>query len=105
LFASQIVRKPEEEKAQKKVVFHDTHEILKGSIKTKEEYLAKVQEVQAKISAVMAKIHEQDQKEGVRIVNEHDPNRLKVDLEFYLVCVIGMAQGERFYYRFCLKKL
>jgi len=105
LFASQIVRKPDEEKPQKKVVFNDTHELLKGSIKSKEEYLAKVQEVQAKISAIMAKIHEQDQKEGVRIVNEHDPNRLKVDLEFYLVCVIGLAQGERFYYRFCLKKL
>ena len=71
----------------------------------KEEFLAKVQEIQAKISMIMAKIHEEDQKEGVRIVSEHDPNKMKVDLEFYLASVIGMTQGEKFYYRFCLKKI
>ncbi len=71
----------------------------------KEEFLAKVQEIQAKISMIMAKIYEEDQTEGVRIVSEHDTNKMRVDLQFYLSSVIGMTQGEKFYYRFCLKKI
>lgn len=60
--------------------------------------------MQANISHLLNRIKEDDQNEGLRIVKGYDSKRARVDLDFYLACVLGVAQAEKLFARYALKK-
>jgi len=71
----------------------------------KEEKLARIQELQSRIDGLIDKINNEDNKEGTRMLQEYNPQKIKIDLEFYLACVLGLAQAEKFFYKYSLKNV
>jgi len=71
----------------------------------KEEKLARIQELQSRIDGLIDKINNEDNKEGARMLQEYNPQKIKIDLEFYLACVLGLAQAEKFFYKYSLKNV
>jgi len=76
-----------------------------GVTNVKEEKLRKIQELQAKISILIDKINDEDSKEGARLIKDYNPQKIKIDLEFYLTCVLGLSQAEKFFYKYSLKNV
>jgi len=77
---------------------------LLNDFSTKQEFFAKIQEVQAKISQIIRKTYDDDQKEGMRIAKEYHPRKMRMDLEFYLTAVLGVTTAEKFFYRYSTTK-
>jgi len=69
----------------------------------RQDALKQIQNTQSRIGFFIKKIHEEDIKEGQRIIREFNFKKSNVDLEFYLSCVLGLEQAEKIFYRNTLK--